>query len=432
MATPLRGVPAVPTPTATQVPTPRAAGDRAVPLGTVLALAFLGSLGTGIVTTGIYFLTKESFRFSRDANFGLGLLQGFTYVVGAIAAGPAVRAARRALGVSTRTVLAFILILLGALCALPWIGGTLSPGRTWPVWVMIGLYSPITGTLWPVVEGYLSGGRSGASLRTALGAFNVTWAGAIVVGLASIGGLVERHAVELLLGLGVLHLATLVVVACLPREPGRHPEEHHDPHPPVYFGLLTTFRVLLPTSYVVSTALGPYLPTALSNLGVSKEWHTPIASSWSAARVVVFLALLRWHGWHGRWYPAVLAMLLLLGGFGTAILSPVLLGGTVGVAATIAGLVMFGTGMAAVYTAALYYAMEVGKAEVDAGGTHEALIGVGYTIGPVCGLVSGGFVASAGLSGGAFEPTMVVFVAVVALVGAGVAWRKAKAAIAEA
>ncbi|MFN0133226.1 MAG: MFS transporter [Phycisphaerales bacterium] len=421
----------MPTETTIQPLIPRAArnGEAAVPLSTVLSLAFLGSLGTGIVTTGIYFLTKESFHFSRDANFGLGLLQGVTYVAGAMAAGPGVRWARRTFGVSTRAVLVAILVVLGVLCALPWAGGRLGPSSAWTVWLMIGLYSPITGTLWPIVEGYLSGGRSGTSLRSALGAFNVTWAGAIVVGLASIGRLVEHHAVELLLGLGGLHLLTLVVVARLPREPGRHPEEHHDPHPPVYLGLLSTFRVLLPTSYVVSTALGPYLPTALSNLGVAKDWQTPIASSWSAARVVVFLVLTRWHGWHGRWYPAVLAMIVLLGGFATAVLAPVLLTGTVGVAATIAGLVLFGMGMATVYTAALYYAMEVGKAEVDAGGTHEALIGVGYSIGPVCGLASGGLVMAAASSDRVFAPTMVVIVAVVALIGVGVAWRKATRAI---
>jgi hypothetical protein len=51
--------------------------------------------------------------------------------------------------------------------------------------------------------------------------------------------------------------------------------------------------------------------------------------------------------------------------------------------------------MGVVYYAALYYAMSVGRAEVDAGGTHEALIGVGYTIGPLASL--GGLRAGAAL-----------------------------------
>ena len=48
---------------------------------------------------------------------------------------------------------------------------------------------------------------------------------------------------------------------------------------------------------------------------------------------------------------------------------------------------MLGAGLGIVYYAALYYAMAVGRAEVDAGGTHEALIGAGYTVGPSAGLL---------------------------------------------
>ena len=45
-----------------------------------------------------------------------------------------------------------------------------------------------------------------------------------------------------------------------------------------------------------------------------------------------------------------------------------------------------GVGMGAVYYAALYYGLAVGHADVDAGGTHEGLIGVGYCLGPLVAL----------------------------------------------
>ena len=51
------------------------------------------------------------------------------------------------------------------------------------------------------------------------------------------------------------------------------------------------------------------------------------------------------------------------------------------------GLACLGAGMGAIYYAALYYAMAVGRARVEAGGTHEGLIGAGYALGPVIGLV---------------------------------------------
>ena len=42
------------------------------------------------------------------------------------------------------------------------------------------------------------------------------------------------------------------------------------------------------------------------------------------------------------------------------------------------GFILFGLGAGASYHAALAYGMVVGEAEVDAGGTFEALIGLGY------------------------------------------------------
>jgi hypothetical protein len=81
--------------------------------------------------------------------------------------------------------------------------------------------------------------------------------------------------------------------------------------------------------------------------------------------------------------------------------------------------------MATIYSAALYYAMEVGQAEVEAGGKHEALIGLGYTGGPACGLLAGLAVQAGWIRKESFEPGVLVVVGTVAL-GAGlVAARRA-------
>jgi hypothetical protein len=61
--------------------------------------------------------------------------------------------------------------------------------------------------------------------------------------------------------------------------------------------------------------------------------------------------------------------------------------------------------------------MAVGGSGIDSGGKHEALIGVGYTAGPLCGLV-GGFVYEGGL--GVIGVTSVVVLGMV-----GIAVRKA-------
>ena len=81
-------------------------------------------------------------------------------------------------------------------------------------------------------------------------------------------------------------------------------------------------------------------------------------------------------------------------GFALSVASPVF--GALGLAAFITGLAGMGAGVAAIYCGALYYALSVGSAEVDAGGKHEAVIGLGYTIGPTLGLVALGLSASPG------------------------------------
>src|SRR5438105_1963166 len=63
-----------------------------------------------------------------------------------------------------------------------------APARPhWPMWGLVVVYRPGRGILWPVGERYLSGGRSGAGLRRALGRWNITWSSALVVALWAMG-----------------------------------------------------------------------------------------------------------------------------------------------------------------------------------------------------------------------------------------------------
>ena len=66
-------------------------------------------------------------------------------------------------------------------------------------------------------------------------------------------------------------------------------------------------------------------------------------------------------------------------------------------AVVLAGFGILGTGFGVIYYAALYYAMVVGRAEVEAGGTHEGLIGAGYTVGPLAGLAGVAIAGGAGV-----------------------------------
>jgi hypothetical protein len=395
----------------------------------VSTFTFLNSLGTGVVTNGIFFLTSSpAFGFSQTRNYVLAAVLGVTYILAASLAGRAVTYLRRRFNLSSRTLLAFMMVAMAALCCVPHAAITAAgPGRApeWPLWMLAVLYSPLTGVLWPMVEAYVSGGRAGDQLRGIIGRWNVVWSSAIVVSYWGLSPLIEAHATIAILALGGFHLMGLLLLTKFTREPAPHAHtEGETPPPPEYVRLLATFRLLLPLSYIVLSTLGPFLPGALQRLGLSTGWAAALASVWLASRVLTFALLQAWHGWHGRWWAAIAGALFMIGGFFGCVLSPLLDSGRLSIACMVVSLILFGVGMAAIYACAIYYALEVGRARVDAGGTHEALIGVGYTIGPAAGLAVSAAVDRGMLRPEAFEPTLLSAVAAVSVgVAAVVAYR---------
>jgi len=400
------------------------------PLWAVLSFTFLNSLGSGVVTTGIVFLAEAAYGFDRTDNYWLALLLGVTYIVGALGASPMIRRLRGVFpGLTPRAIIAWLMAFAGSLCALPWLARAMSPSTeptagSWAVWVLVGIYGPLTGVLWPMVESFLSGGRSGNTLRRATGRFNISWSSALVVAFVAMTPLVQLAPLLVILILGGVHIGSIALLRWFPGTPAAHIHEHHEPHPPVYRSLLSVMRLLLPTSYVLYSALNPYLQPAFESLGIQKSRHTIVAATWLLARVITMVAFERFSGWHGRWWVPIVGGILLTAGFAVTVLSPQFIEpvppdaadiliiharqvANLATAFAILGLVVFGVGMGVIYCAAIYYAMEVGSAEVDAGGKHEALIGVGYTLGPAIALLATGGVAAGVLTEGRFAISVV-------------------------
>lgn len=413
-----------------------AQGGQAATLWVVLTFTFINSLGSGVVSNGIFFMTDAFFGFSKAANFALGVVYGLAYIPAALAIGPLLRKLPEDHPwLNTRLVMGLVMLGMGACCWLPWLGGQVT-GQTvppaWTVWVLMAVYSALSGMLWPMVESYVSGGRVGRPLRGAIGKFNVCWSSALVLALLVIGPLAEKQAVAALQGLGVLHVLSGVFLVGFPRKPAGHEHDEHEPHPPVYAELLAMYRWLLPMAYLVLAALSPYLPVARETLGLGAQAGVWLAAVWTAARVGSFFLVERWHGWHGkRWMPYAGAGLL-LGGFAVLVLGPPFLPKAVALPAFIFGLITFGVGMGAIYAATLYYTMAVGAAEVEAGGTFEALIGSGYVVGPLCGLAAVWLVNSGRLPDEGLEPAMLGFVGLLGALTLGLAlragWRARRAA----
>lgn len=395
---------------------------NAAPLWAVQSMVFVASTGTGVISNGIFFIAREGFGFSSLQNFGLGTLFGLTYIVGAFGVGPVLRrVAARFSAVSSRSVLAGLSIVMGCAAILPQIVVGLAEDpdtASWSVWVAVAVYALGSGAFWPIVESYLGGGRSGIPLRRAVGQFNIIWAVAVLGSLLAMGPALERFPFGVLMVFGVLQVASTLLVWPMGAEPGVHLPEHHEPHPSVYVPLLTTFRLLLPTSYYVVSVWSPYAPAVMDRLGVSVGWQVSLAAIWMLSRLMVFVAMERIHGWHGRWWPVAVGVVGMVGGISLALVSP-LFGQGLGVPMLVVGLVVLGVGNGVIYSAALYYAMEVGKAEVEAGGTHEGLIGVGFAGGPITGLVAIGAIGSGALGGLSLNIAMLLILGVV-LIGVGV------------
>lgn len=395
-------------------PSPTSPASRTTPLWAVLLFTFLNSIGSAIVYSGIFFIAKSAYGFKPVHLFLLGLLYGVMYIPAAYFVGP-IQRALRSRGITPRSMLAGQMVLMAAACVLPWLMNRLAPASSeWAIWVAIALYSPLSGAMWPVVESYMAGGRTEAQLRAAIGKFNVCWSGSIVVTMLAISPLIKNHALTTLPILAAIHLACITVLAAFQSQPGAH--EHHEHHASITSKRLLEFlRFMLPTAFMFIAALSPYLPTAFSRLGVKPEHQTALAAIWLAARVATFFALERWHGWHGRWTTPIAGCFILLASFATILVGPLLLSGTPGLASLAVGLAGFGVGVGIIYAAALYYAMEVGSAGVDAGGTHEALIGIGYATGPLCGLAAAGLAAGGVVSTDSKDLWLLGLVSVVGL-----------------
>jgi MFS family permease len=121
------------------------------------------------------------------------------------------------------------------------------------------------------------------------------------------------------------------------------------------------------------------MPTIFGQMG-----YTQVAPALSAVldfvRLLTFILLIYWPGWHGRASVLVISVVAMPTGF-----FMVLFAGNL--AAALAGQFLFGLSCGLVYYAGLYYAMVVANASVGAGGKHESLIGLGFVIGPSAGLV---------------------------------------------
>ena len=392
-----------------------ASGGTAAPLGPILAITFFGSLATGVVWHGLAFIADEVHGFSQTRNLTLYVLMGVVYLIFAGFGHSLLD--RVAAGVSTRTRLALAFGIQGVVCLIP-----LVTDQEIGLWIIALIINAASALAWPIVESYLAAGRHGPRMQRAIGWFNIVWMTAVILPMVVVGPLMDQLGDQTITWLGLGFACALICMWRLPPTPGRHDESESESTGHYPF-LLRASRCLLPISYLLNAAFNPLLPYRFSDIGVPVDVATPLAASWMIARVVVVVAMSKFGSWRGRWSAPIGAAVALFGGFALIMFSR----STIGI---VTGLVIFGAAMGAIYYMGLYYAMVMGDADVDAGGTHEALIGVGYAAGPLASL-GGKFVGALAFGGAATALASGVFtvaggVAAIWTIPAIRAWRRAR------
>ncbi|MFM9958260.1 MAG: MFS transporter [Phycisphaerales bacterium] len=421
-----------------RVPFSAVAIEPRAPLWATSGLTWVNNVGASVALMGVYFIAFTAYQFTDTQRLLLGLLQGATYIGGALTAGPVGRmlaGPNRAF--STRALTGLVMVAMGLMCWLP-----VAWRSEWSIWIMVGVYSALSGWLWPLIESFLASGRTGAELRHGIGTFNFSWSScqfitfwvlpAFMPDLKSDEVATAAQITTALWSmplLGLSHVVALVFLWKMPREPGHHAEAGDDSLSPEqrerYRRLLTAHRWMLIMAYVGFSATNPLLPQRIDSLGISSQWATAFTSIWMLARVASFTFMGRWHGWQGRRRTLIWSPALLLLGITGMLVAPDRWSMAV-------ALVLFGIGHGAVYTAAIYYALEVGSGGVDAGGKHEALIGCGYSIGPVAALLaaSGAAGAAASQSGTESGASGVLLASIIVALAAGagvLSWRAVRA-----
>jgi len=338
----------------------------------LLLIAFIESFVTILDERGAYFFCKEYLEFGAAENLWLALTFGGGYVFAAW------RAHWLASRIGERRQL---LVVVAALVGVHvWLYCCVSP---LVMFVAMGLLGLANGAKWPVLEGFLASGLDPGQTARVMGRFNIIWAAAVPLALVATGPLMDVEPTMLFVVGGAMSAAALGLTFFLPPHPAaplpapRDSARHE--HPEHLAGLLVASRWIMLAAYISVFVFAPLAPTIFEKLGCSRQYAPATSGVLDVMRLAAFVSLGLWQGWRGRARWLGLTMIALPAGF-----FMVILGSNIAVVMVGEMLLGFAAGMS--YSSAMYCAMVVKEASVDAGGGHESMIGLGLMIGPLAGL----------------------------------------------
>ncbi len=163
--------------------------------------------------------------------------------------------------------------------------------------------------------------------------------------------------------------------------PAKHEAQPDDEHRPLP-ALAKKFQAMAwlsnPFAYIAINTLIAVLPGIAVKFHLSRMEAGFMCSLWCFARVIAFVVLWKWPGWHYRFRWLSTSFALLIIAFAIILIAPSLV-------AILVAQIFFGLAIGLIYYSSLYYAMHASETKSEHGGIHEAAIGVGNCIGPAAG-----------------------------------------------
>lgn len=345
----------------------------------LLVLSLIESFATICVERGIYFLSTEKLSFAGTTNLWLALGFGIAY------AGGALLSQRMATLLTERRLLLATLwaqVLAHVALAMWW-------QRVDFIFAGSIVLGFVNGMKWPIVESYISAGKTPAQTARAVGLFNISWALAVPLALVAAGPIIASPLPQLLFLIPAgINIVSILLISPLDIRPVHLAADHPDRPGKALLvrmrSLLAGSRWMLLCSYATMWILAALMPHVfLNRLKQDVDISAGLSGLLDVVRLGTFVVLQVYTGWHYRRSYLLGAIIALPIGFFLVLYGPTL-------ASVLIGEVIFGLAAGLIYYSALYYAMVVHSAAVEAGGAHEGLIGGGFALGPIAALAGVG------------------------------------------
>jgi MFS family permease len=349
------------------------------PLRHYYALEAASSTCWTLFLYSVFFWSRAKFGFSVTENLVLGAVHGVTYILAVKIGGKLSDRVGYDRTISTCLLLAAIVLCVG------WI----PQHARWSAYVVVGLYTALAGVIWPALEAAIVGARDSRwSMPWRLGIFNIIWSTMEAVGYFASGPMLAWRPDAVLWVSGAFQLLQWIGWTLAGKWTSRArsvedvaPDSHRGENVPRERkrALMRFHWVTNGLAYLMLMAFMALAPQMAERLKLPPMFTIWLASSVLFTRSVAFVVLLRWNGWHyhaGCSHAAMWAAPLALAAifFSTHVL------------VVLPALIVFGAAIGLSYAGSLYYTIDYGEEAVgEHGGLHEAIIGIGVTLGPLVG-----------------------------------------------